>query len=72
MIGDVNWFCDFIGIKLHWYQKLMLHLLYKDDIERMRFLFVRSQILQIGREYIERSRLYETEERCTAVFRDDP
>lgn len=33
---DVNWFCDYMGYNLYWYQKLMLKVRCGKEIKRMR------------------------------------
>ena len=35
IIYEIDWFCDFLGIKLSWYQKIILELTCLDAIKSM-------------------------------------
>ena len=34
-MDEINWFCDFMGIKLYWFQKIILRLTCYDAIKSM-------------------------------------
>lgn len=36
MLNNVNWFCDLMGYKLFWYQKLIMRIFHNKHIVRMK------------------------------------